>query len=33
MKIKEIVELLDAEVFTKDIYDENIELNYAFGVD
>ena len=33
MRIKDIVELLDAEVFTKEIYDENIELNYAFGSD
>ena len=33
MRIKDIVEVLNAEVFTPEIYDENIELNFAFGSD
>ena len=33
MRIKEIVELLNADIVTPEIYDENIELNYAFGSD
>lgn len=33
MKLKEIVTLLNAEVFTPKIFDENLEMNFAFGSD
>lgn len=33
MKLKKLVKLLEADVLTPDIYDENIEINYAFGSD
>src|SRR5574344_903274 len=33
MKLSELVKLLDADVFTKDIYDGDREVDYAFGSD
>jgi len=33
MKLKDAVKLLDADVLTPDIYDENFEVNFAFGSD
>lgn len=33
MKLKDVVELLNAEVYTQDIYDENIDIEFAFGSD
>ena len=33
MKLKELVTLLKAEVFTPEIYDENMEVEFAFGSD
>ena len=33
MKLKELVELLNAEILTPDIYDPDFEINYAFSSD
>lgn len=33
MKLKELVEVLEAEVFTEDIYDGEKEIEYGFGSD
>ncbi|MFA5543345.1 MAG: transcriptional regulator [Bacilli bacterium] len=33
MILKDLVRVLDAEVYTKDIYEENLPTNYAFSCD
>ena len=33
MKLYEITSLLDCKIFTKNIYQENIEISYAFSCD
>lgn len=33
MKLKDIVELLDGEVYTKEIFNGDVDIEYAFGSD